>query len=156
MSHNDSETAGTNAIALTWWTPRRMKLGGLAGIIGGFGVLGVLGVAELSLGNTGVGIGPGAVGVLYPVWHILLAGALLAANARDGAGYGRGGRSVAILLALSLASYAGFGLILVAGRTMLGDLFVPIGVITGTAYLAIRLLAVCMGSVSGDTQMGVV
>ena len=141
--HNNSESVEQNTGFRSWWTPRRMKLAGLSGLVGGLGGLlssfGGFSVAGFSIGNTGMGIGPGAVGMLYPVWHILFAVALLAANARYGSSYGRGGHSIAIILALSLASYASSIIILVAGRTMIGDLLLPIGALTGTAYLVIRL-----------------
>lgn len=126
-----------------------MKLAGLGGLAGGLGGLlssfGGFSVAGLSIGNTGMGIGPDAVGMLYPVWHVLFTVALFAANARYGSRYGRSGRSMATILALSLVSYAGSIIILVAGRTMIGDLLLPIGALTGTAYMVIRLVGSLYG-----------
>ena len=149
MTHNNSKPVAQNTHSQTWWTPRRMKLAGLGGLVGGFGGLlssfGGFSIAGLSIGSTGMGIGPGAVGMLYPVWHVLFAVALLAANARYGSRYGRGGHSIAIVLALSLVSYAGSVIVLVAGRTMIGDLLLPIGALTGTAYMVIRLVGTLYG-----------
>ena len=126
-----------------------MRLAGLGGLVGGLGGLfssfGGFSVAGFSIGNTGMEIGPGAVGMLYPVWHVLFAVALLAANARYGSNSGRGGRSIAIILALSLVSYAGSIIVLVVGRTMIEDLLLPIGALTGTAYLVIRLVGSLYG-----------
>lgn len=132
MIRNEPESAAQDMPSQTWWTPRRTKLTGLIGALGG--LLGALGVAGSSLG---MGIGSIA-GIIYPVCHVLVAVALLAANARYGTSYGRGGRSVAVVLALSLVSYAVSIIILLVGHTLLGDLLLPTGVLTGAAYMAIR------------------
>lgn len=141
MTHNDPEPPKRN-VASSWWTTRRTKLAALSGFVG---ALGGLGIPGLPISRTGIGLELDVVGVLYPICYVLLAVTLLAANARYGASYGRGGRSIAILLALSLLSYAGSIFVFVMDRTVIGDVLLPIGVFTGTAYMAIWLLGSLYG-----------
>lgn len=151
MTSNASETREQNAESSSWWTPRRTKFAGLGSLVGGIGgLLGSLvglGLVGLSVSNTGIGITPGTVIVLYPVWHVLLAIGMLAANAWYESSYGRRGRIVASLLVLSLIGEAGTILILMTGRTALGELLLPIGILHATTYMAIRLF----GSLYGVT-----
>jgi hypothetical protein len=143
------ETRERSADSSSWWTPRRTKLAGIGSLVGGVGGLagsfGGLGLVGMSLGDTGIGITPGTVIILYPVWHILLAVGALAANAWYGTRYGRRGRIVAVLLTLSLLGEAGTILVVMVGRTALGELLVPIGVLHATTYMAIRFFGSLYG-----------
>ena len=148
MTRSESNTAAQNATSPTWWTPRRTKLaalgsfvGGVGGLLGSFVGLGV----DLSIGNTGIGITPGTVIILYPVFHILMAVGVLAANAWHGTRYGRRGRIVAVLLVLSLVGEAGSILVVMVGGTDLGELLLPIGYFHATTYMAIRLFGSLYG-----------
>lgn len=143
MSYTHPETPERNAASPRWWTAQRTKVASLCGLIGG---LGVLGVAGFMTGPTGLGTDPGISSLVYPLSHVLLAVPLLAANAWYGSKYGRNGRIVAVLLALSLVGYAGLStVIFIVGPAMLGDLLVPIGVLSGTTFMLIRLF----GSIYG-------
>lgn len=144
MTNNNPDTTEQNRASATWWTPKRMKLAGICGLIGGLG--GLL-IARFPIGSTGLGIEPTAVGLLYPIWYVLFAVALLGANARYGTSYGRSGRYLAILLGLSLLSYAGSTIILVVGNTvtLFEEFLTPIGFLAGFAYLVIRLLGCLYG-----------
>ncbi|MFH5799845.1 hypothetical protein [Haladaptatus sp. CMAA 1911] len=124
-----------------WWTDRRTKSAGVGGIVGGVGLL------ALSFGRTGGGFELGAVGTLYPVGYVLLAVALLAANARYGCDYGRRGRTVATVFLVSLSSYAASIIIVLASRVVFGSPFVPVGVLIGIAYVATRLFGSLYGVV---------
>lgn len=149
MTREDPGMREGKTASPTWWTPRRTKLAALASLAGGvgglLGSLGGLGLVGVSLGDTGVGITPGTVIVLYPVLHVLMAVGVLAANAWYGNLYGRRGRIVATLLVLSLVAEAGSILVLMVGRTNLGALLLPIGVFHATTWMAIRLF----GSIYG-------
>lgn len=143
MNHNQPETPERNAASPMWWTPQRTKVASLCGLIGG---LGGLGVAGSIIGPTGIGTDPGIVNLFYPLSHVLLAVPLFAANAWYSSSYGRSGRSIAVLLALSLVGYAGFTIMIsIVGPALLGNLLLPIGALTGTAYISIRLF----GSIYG-------
>lgn len=149
MTDDDIEPRREKAVSTTWWTPRRTKLaalssfgGGVGGLLGSFGGVGLVG---FSLGDTGAGITPGIVVVLYPVLHVLMAVGVLAANVRYGSSYGRRGRIVATLLVLSLVGEAGSILVLVVGRTELGALLLPIGVFHGAMYMVLRLFGSLYG-----------
>ena len=107
MTHNTPDTAAQN-IASAGWTQQRTKLVGIGSLVGG---LGGLAITRLPIGSTGLGITPGAVSILYPVWYVLFAVALLAANAR----YDTSSRYVAVFFGLSLVSYAGSTIVLVLG-----------------------------------------
>ncbi|WP_323171233.1 hypothetical protein [Natrialba sp. PRR66] len=143
MTHNHPETQERRTGSSTWWTPRRTKMAGLCGFAGGLGSLGVI---SPLIGHTGAEIGLGAVSLLYPVWHLLLAVALLAADAKYGSRYGRSGRTVSLFLALSLLCYAALTLVLLMIRTVPGDVLL-FGVLTGGLYMAIRLFGSCYGIV---------
>lgn len=149
MTSDASDPGESNAGSSSWWTPGRIKLAGLASLVGGVGGLlgsfGGLGLVGMSLGDTGVGITPGTVIILYPVWHVLLAVGALAANTWYGATYGRRGRIFAVLMALSLLGEAGSILVLMVGRANLGDLLVPIGIFHAAMYMAIRLFGSLYG-----------
>lgn len=105
MSHNNPETVGQNVEFSAWWTPSRTKLAGLAGVIGG------LGLAGLSISRTELSIDQGAISQVSPIGYAFL---VVAGYARYSGGsiYVNGGRVVAIVLALSLVSYAGSIIIL--------------------------------------------
>ena len=139
----------SNAASPTWWTPSRTKLAALGCLIGGLGgLLGSfvgLGLVDLSIGNTGIGITPGTVIILYPVLHILMAVGVLAANAWYGTRYGRRGRIVAVLLVLSLVGDTSSILVIMVGGTNLGELLLPIGYFHATTYMAIRLFGSLYG-----------
>lgn len=141
MTHNQSETPEQTSVSATWWTPRRTKVASLCGLVGG---LGGLGVAGLLIGNSGPGFEPGASSLLYPAWHVLLAIPVLAAATRYS--YGQRGRSVAVLLALSLVGYAGITTVFLGvSLSTIGDRLYPMGILSGTTYLAIRLLGSLYG-----------
>jgi hypothetical protein len=142
MTPNTSELAEQNVASSTWWTPRRTKLAGFCGLLGGIGGFTVV---RLPIGSTGLGIETGSVGMLYPIWYVLFAVVLLAANARYGTSYGRGGRYVAAFFGLSLVGFAGSVIVLVMGNTVFGILPTPITFLTGMTYLAMRLLGSLYG-----------
>jgi hypothetical protein len=104
-----------------------------------------LGLVDLTIGNTGIGITPGAIIILYPVLHILMAIGMLAANAWYGTRYGRRGRIVAVVLVLSLVGDTGSILVIMVGGTMLGELPLPIGIFHAMTYMAIRLFGSLYG-----------
>ncbi len=121
---------------------QRTKSAGVGGIVGGVGLL------ALSFGRTGGGFELGAVGALYPVGYVLLAVPLLAANAR----YGSELRSP-----WSHRRHRIFGLavelcgldnhLLLASRIVFGSPLVPVGVLVGIAYIAMRLFGSLFGVV---------
>ena len=138
-----------NTASSSWWTPRRVTLAGLGSVAGGIGGLlgsfGGLGLVGMSLGDTGIEMTPGTVIILYPVWHVLLAVGALAANACYSTTYGRRGRIFAMLLTLSLLGEAGTILVIMVGRTALGELLLPIGILHATTYMAIRFFGSLYG-----------
>ena len=142
MTSDAPEMRERNVVSSSWWTPQRVKLAGLASLVGGIGGLlgsfGGLGLVGMSLGDTGIGITPDTVIILYPVWHALLAVGALAANVWYGSGYGRRGRIFATLLTLSLLGESGTILVIMMGRTALGELLLPIGILHATTFMAIR------------------
>lgn len=138
VENSDADTTGRTVPSWWKWTPRRTKSAALCGLLGGFSVLLS---TELRVGFGG-GTDPGIGGVLYLLSHVLFAVAVLAANARYDTSYGRGGDSVAVLLVLSLVGYAGS--ITVVMVATVGDLL-PVGVLAGTAYMAIRLFGTLYG-----------
>jgi hypothetical protein len=149
MTSPELNTAAQNAGSPTWWTPRRTKLAalgslvcGIGGLLGGFVGGGLFG---LSLGSFGIGISPATIIILYPVWHLLMAVGVLAANAWYGTKYGRRGRIVATLLVLSLIGEAGSILVIMIGSANLGDLLLPIGIFHATMYMANRLFGSLYG-----------
>jgi hypothetical protein len=133
----NSDTETQNVTSAGWWTPQRTKLAGICGLVGGTGGLAI---ARLPIGSSGFGIAPNAIGMLYPVWYVLFAVALLAASARY-----TSGRYVVPLFDLSLVSYAGSVTILVIGNTVFEGLFIPLGFIAGMSYLAMRVLGCIYG-----------
>lgn len=149
MTSDAPETRERNAGSSSWWTPRRVKFAGLGSLVGGIGGLlgsfGGLGLVGVSLGDTGIGITPGTVIILYPVWHVLLAVGALAANAWYRTRYGHRSRIIAVLLVLSLLSEAGSILVIMVGGAALGELLVPIGILHATMYMAIRFFGSLYG-----------
>ena len=81
----------------SWWTPGRMKLAGMAGIAGGIvwitmtvTIVTTLGFDALNYGSGTAGtVTDAAVTISHSVMYSLFLVALLAANARYGADYGR-------------------------------------------------------------------
>jgi hypothetical protein len=128
-------------VSPAWWTAGRTKSAGIGGIVGGVGLL------ALSFGRSGSGFDLGPVGVLYPVGYVLLAAPLLAANARYGPEYGRRGRTVAAVFLASVLSYAASIVVLLASRIVFGSPLVPVGVLIGIAYIAMRLFGSLYGVV---------
>lgn len=128
-----------SALSATWWTPRRTKLAGLCGIVGG------LGLTVLSVTRIGIGFDLGAVNALYPVGYLLLILPLLAADARYVSEYGRRGHLLAVLLSLSLLSYAGSIIVLLASRIGFGFVQTPVTGLIGIAFLAMRVLGSLYG-----------
>lgn len=141
-TENSDDVTGRTAVPLSWWewTPRRTKSAALCGVLGG---LSVLLSTELPVGRFGDQSAAGAGSMLYLTGHVLVAVAVLAANARYATSYGRGGYSMAVLLVLSLVGYAGS--ITVLTVTTVGDLLLPIGALAGTAYMAIQLFGTLYG-----------
>ncbi|QLG28780.1 hypothetical protein HUG10_15080 [Halorarum halophilum] len=116
-----------------------MRIAGLGGLVAG------VALAALSISRTGFGVDPGAVSIAYPFGYLLCAVALLAADARYGAMYGRRGRRVAALLALSLACYGCAVLVIVASLRVVGVPFSPVTGLVGVAFFAIRVLGSLYG-----------
>lgn len=149
MANSDTLSEEQNSTSSSWWSVRRTKLAGLCGLIGGIGgllpLLAGLGIIVPQIGDTGVGISPSLIIILYPVWHLLMGLSVFGANGWYRSGYGRGGRILAVLLGLSLVGEAVSILVLMFGGTMLGELLVPIGVIHGTIWMAIRLFGTLYG-----------
>lgn len=140
------ETVGaTTGRGPNWWTPRRVTLAGIGAIGGGLIGLTFLGLAELPVGRIGRGADFGLVGLLFPISYFLFSAALLAGNASFGARLGTSGRRLGLLLALSNGIYAGSILLLIIGNSVTASAPLAIGVVTGTAYLAIRLLGTLYG-----------
>ncbi len=141
-TENSDDVTGRTAAQSSWleWTPRQTKSTALCGVLGG---LGVLLSTELPVSGFGDQSAAGVGSVLYLTGHVLIAVAVLAANARYATSYGRGGYSMAVLLVLSLVGYAGIITTLVG--TTVGDLLLPIGALAGTAYMAIRLFGTLYG-----------
>lgn len=149
MTSDAPEPRARNVGSSSLWTPRRVKLAGLGSLVGGIGGLlgsfGGFGLVGMSLGDTGIGITPGTVILLYPVWHILLAIGALAANAWYRTTYGRRSRIFAMLLTLSLLGEAGTILVIMVGRMALGELLLPIGILHATMYMTIRFFGSLYG-----------
>ena len=139
MTHNNPESVAQNTISSTWWTPRRMKLAGFAGIIGG-AIL-----ASLSISRTGLGIDPGAISQISPIGYALLIVALLAGHARYSSSYENGGRGIVVVLALSLASYAGSITILGITQGLLGIPLSPVNTLISIAFFGMRLFGTLYG-----------
>jgi hypothetical protein len=149
MTRGESGTSERGGVSANWWTPRRTRLAGSGGLIAGLVGLVRLGFVGVSTSRTGIGIelGGDALSALHPVGYVVFAVTLFAANARYGTGYGRRGRTIAVSFGLSLVSYAGTVVVLVAGRAAFGELLLPVGVLTGAAYVVIRLLGSLYGVV---------
>ena len=149
MTPNDPDAGDSAVRRRQWWTPRRTRAAGIGAATAGVVALASLALAGAPADALGPHAGPvgGALGMFHPVIYALFAAALLAANARYGAAYGRQGRTVAGLFALTLAGYAGAVLAVAAGRAVLGEVLVPVGVLVGAAYLASKLLATVYGIV---------
>lgn len=139
MTRTDPMASERSIVSPNWWTPRRTKRAGLGGIVGGVGLL------ALSIGRTGAGFDFGAVNLLSPVGYVMVTVTLLAANARYGSDYGRRGRIVAAVFAVSLSSYAASIPVLVASRAVFGSVLVPVGILAGTAFLVMRLFGSLYG-----------
>lgn len=143
MNQTQSEAAEQTAVSSEWWTSHRTKVASICGLLGG---LGMLGITSVVVGAARPGPGLGVGGLFYPLAHVLGAVALLAANGQYGFRYGRRGRSIALVVVLSMAVYAGMMILLSSmGPALLGDLLVPIGVLTGTAYMSIRIFGSIFG-----------
>ncbi|GAA0200569.1 hypothetical protein GCM10009000_013330 [Halobacterium noricense] len=102
-------------------------------------------MTALSITRTGVGLDLGAINALYPVGYLLLSVSLLAADARYVSEYGRRGRLLAVLLSLSLLSYAGSIIVLLVSRIGFGSVQTPVTGLIGIAFLAMRLLGSLYG-----------
>lgn len=139
MTQTDSGTPDRSLASTTWWTPGRVKVAGLCGLVGG------LALAALSISRTGFGVDPGAVSLAYPFGYLLCAVALLAADARYAARYGRRGRRVGGLFALSLACYGCAVLVLVASLRTFGLPVGPFTGLVGVAFFAARVLGSLYG-----------
>ena len=139
MSRNTTNTQQNDVLSSSWWTEQRVKAAGLAGIIGG------LGLALLSISRIGLGIDPGSLSMVYPLGYVLLAVALIAGYTQYGPSYGSSGRTIAVLLALSLMSYA--GLITVMGVTagLFGNPLTALSGFIGVAFFAMRLFGSLYG-----------
>lgn len=142
-AHNDSATGRTTPTTVWRWTPRRAKLAGFCGVLGGF-----IGLLIPVLVGRGLEFGgdPGVGGVIHLLSYGLVATTVLAANAWYRDSYGRGGRVVAGLLAMALLGYTASTTAFVVVPS-LGELFFPLGWLTGTAYLATWLFGSWYGFV---------
>lgn len=149
LTNSNTPSEEQNSTSSSWWNARRTKFAGLCGLIGGFGgllpPLAVLGIIGPQIGNTGVGISPRLVILLYPVWHLLMAVGVFGTNGWYRSRYGRRGRVLAVLLGASLVGEAVSILVLMVGGIMLGELLVPIGVVHATIWMAIRLFGTLYG-----------
>lgn len=126
-------------VASIWGSNQRVRMAGFGGVLGG-AVL-----ALLSISRTGLGFEPGPINLVYPLGYVLLAIALLAGNARYKNGYGSRGSSVALLLALSLVSYAASTVVIVLSMRTPGF---PAGSFTslvGIAFFATRIFGTAYG-----------
>lgn len=140
MSRNASDAASRGAGAGR--TPdRRTKVASAGGLVGGFGL------SLLALSRTGVGVDPGSVGLAYPLGFALFAGAVLAVNARFEGQYGRRGRGVALLFALSMATYAVSTVAVVVALRVVGAPVGPFAGLVGAGFLGTRLFASLYGVV---------
>lgn len=126
-------TATGDLLLSDWWTARRTKAAGLAGVIGG------LTLAGLSISRTGLGIDPGPISMVYLIGYVLLIITLLAGNARYSPNYGSRGRTVAAVLILALASYAGSIIILGTAGGLFGIPFSPVTTLIGIVFVTMRL-----------------
>lgn len=145
MNGNDTaarETDGWNRIQ---WNPRRTRLAGGGAIIGGLAGLTLSGLIDVPIGRLGSNLDFGLLGVVYACIYLLFAVSLVAASSRFTSGADSGDRKIALLLAAAFGVYAGSLLFLTAGRTIFGKLFIPAGLVTGFAYLAIRGLGTLYG-----------
>lgn len=145
MTQSEPTSEGRQRGAASWWTPGRVRLAGLGAVVAG-----LVGIAVLVIGTGRPGpVGStdvGMLGVVYPLGFALFVVALLAANARYGPQYGRGGRAVTVVFTQSLAGYAGTTLLLTAGRDFLGGSIIPLGILTGGAYMLTRLAGTIYGA----------
>lgn len=150
MNQIQSETTERTPVASRWWTPHRTKVASLCGLLGG---LGMLGLTSVAIGSTGPGSGLGVGSLLYSLSHVLGAIALLAATGRYGFRYGQRGRSIVLVVVLSIGVYAGLMILLsTMGPALLGERLVPIGVLTGTAYMSNGYSGASTGYTSGNRQ----
>lgn len=139
MARTDSGIPERPLSSATWWTPSRVRIAGLGGLVAG------LGLVALSISRTGFGVDPGAVSLAYPFGYLLCAVALLAADVRYAASYGRRGRRVGALFALSIACYGCAVLVIVASLRVVGVPFGPLTGLVGVAFVAIRALGSLYG-----------
>lgn len=141
MSQQTTESSKGETNASVWKTDQRIKIAGLGGIIGG------IGLSLLSIGRTGVGIDPGSISIVYPLGYTLLAIALLAGNAHYKRKYGARGNSVALLLALSIVSYAASTVVIVLSLRVFDFPLGPFTSLIGIAFFATRIFGTIYGVV---------
>lgn len=127
------------------WNARRTRLAGGGAIIGGLAGLIISGPMDIPIGRLGSNPDFGLFGVVYPFIYLLFAVSLIAADGRFEAGADAGGRSIALLLAAAVGTYAGSLLVIMAGHFLFGEIFIPAGIVTGFAYLAVRFLGSLYG-----------
>lgn len=145
MNRNETvarDEAGWNHVQ---WNARRVRLAGGGAVVGGLVGLLISGLVEVPIGRLGSNSDFGLFGFVYPVIYLLFVGSLIAAAGRFDTGTGSGERSVALLLAAAIGTYAGSLLVIMAGHTLFEEIFIPAGIVTGFAYLAVRFLGTLYG-----------
>lgn len=127
------------------WNARRIRLAGGGAIAAGLIGLLLSGLVEIPIGRLSSNSDFGLFGFVYPVIYLLFAVSLIAAAGRFDTGTRSGDRSVALLLAAAIGTYAASLLVIMAGYTLFEEIFIPAGIVTGFAYLAVRLLETLYG-----------
>ncbi|MBA2691387.1 MAG: hypothetical protein H0U65_02685 [Rubrobacter sp.] len=133
----------TREASPVWWTTERMRLAGVAGIVGGV-VLAAVAIVHNAL-DFQPGTTAGTVsGMFHVAAYAMMLAALLAADARYRADYGRLGRITAYAIGVSMAALIPVGLL---SEFVFGWEWAIGGTVAGIAFLIMHLGATVFGIV---------
>jgi hypothetical protein len=142
--------SGSKASPSLRWTPPRSRLAGMAGIAGGVVWITMVATIVTTMGFDALNFEPGTAGpvadatitISHSLMNALMLVAVLAANARYGADYGRLGRAVAYVLAIDLAVLVPVLPLIIF---VFGEDWVPGGIIAGIAFITMHLCGSIFG-----------
>lgn len=139
MTQQTTSSSESGTITSLWVSDQWIRMAGLGGVLGG------IVLTLLSISRTGLDFGLGSINIAYPLGYALLAVAVLAGNARYKSSYESHGNRVALLLGLSLASYAASIVVIVLSMRVFSFPVDPFTSLIGIAFFATRIFGTVYG-----------
>lgn len=139
MTQQTTTPSKSETTTSIWESDQRIRMAGLGGILGG------IVLTLLSISRTGLAFELGSMNVVYPLGYALLAIAVLAGNVRYTSSYGSTGSRIALLLVLSLVSYAASIIVIALSMRVFGFPVSQFTSLIGVAFFAMRIFGTIYG-----------